>query len=307
MKAVESGDRLELLHTFLRIVDAGSLSAAARQLNTTQATVSRRLKALESIMGATLLFRNTHAFKLTDCGFLCYERANVLLANWNSLQDVLNVSKQSPTGLLKIRVPHAFGQIQLLQTLFDFMTENPKVNIEWSLSDELPNFLKEQLDCSIYVGNKLDPNHIAVPLGEVPRIVVASPSIMENKKLKNISSLSELPWVSLNTFYKFNVVLNHIRTRQSEKVPIEPRFSTDNLFSLKESVIKGVGVAVISSWMVTNELKSGKLIQLFPDWESNSLPVYILYPYASYYPERLKIFISKIKNDINHIDGIRRN
>lgn len=305
MKSLESSDRLELLNTFIHIVDTGSLSAAARQLNITQATVSRRLKTLELIMGATLLFRNTHTLKLTDCGYLCYEKANLLLSNWDSLQDVLNISKKSPSGLLKLRVPHAFGQIQLLQAVFDFMKENPKVDIEWTLSDELPNFLKEQLDCSIYVGSKLDPNHIAIPLGEVPRIIVASPSIIDRVKLKNLSCLSDLPWISLSTFYKFDVSLKNIQTHQSQEISIAPRFFTDNLFSLKESVLHGVGAAVISSWMVTNELKSGELIHLFPDWESNALPVYILYPYSSYYPERLKSFINKIKNDIKNIDGIR--
>ncbi|USR65327.1 LysR family transcriptional regulator [Providencia stuartii] len=305
MKAPESGDRLELLNTFLRIVDSGSLSSAARQLNTTQATISRRLKTLETIMGATLLFRNTHSLKLTDCGFLCYENAKQLLANWENLQDSLNVSKHSPTGLLKIRVPHAFGQIQLLESIFDFMNENTLVTVDWSLSDELPNFLKEKLDCSIYVGDKLDPNHIAIPLGEVPRIVVSSPSIAGLDSLETVSNLSSLPWVSLSTFYKFDVTLKHMKTHQKEKINITPRFFTDNLFSLKEAVMKGLGIAVISSWMVTEELKTGKLINVAPNWESNSLPVYMLYPYATYYPERLKSFISKIKADIKNIEGIR--
>lgn len=146
------------------------------------------------------------------------------MSNWDSLQDVLNISKKSPTGLLKLRVPHAFGQIQLLQSVFNFMKENPKVNVEWPLSDELPNFLKEQLDCSIYVGSKLDPNYIAIPLGEVPRIVVASPSIIEKMRLADLSDLSDLPWISLSTFYRFDISLKNIQNNELKKISINPRF-----------------------------------------------------------------------------------
>src|SRR3954454_22221120 len=97
-----SADRFELMQTFIRIVDAGSLSSAAAQLGTTQPTVSRRLQALERSLGLRLLQRSTHAMKLTEDGARCYERAKELLASWNLLEADLRGASDEPEGTLRV-------------------------------------------------------------------------------------------------------------------------------------------------------------------------------------------------------------
>ncbi|MBA2003493.1 LysR family transcriptional regulator, partial [Escherichia coli] len=91
-------------------VEAGSLSAAALQMSTTQATVSRRLQSLETLLGARLILRTTHAMKLTDDGERCYQHARRLVDSWLALEDDLRIEEDRPVGVLRVRAPHAFGQ-----------------------------------------------------------------------------------------------------------------------------------------------------------------------------------------------------
>ena len=104
-----AGYRFELMETFVRIVEAGSLSAAAAQLHTTQPTISRRLQALERSLGMRLLQRTTHTMRLTVDGERCFKRAKELLANWAAFEADLRGAQEEPDGLLRVAVPHAFG------------------------------------------------------------------------------------------------------------------------------------------------------------------------------------------------------
>ena len=104
-------DRFELMETFVRIVDAGTLSAAAAQLGTTQPTVSRRLQALERSLGVRLLRRSTHSMTLTEDGQRCLERARELLASWHAFEADLRGAGDEPEGTLRVIAPHAFGQL----------------------------------------------------------------------------------------------------------------------------------------------------------------------------------------------------
>jgi DNA-binding transcriptional LysR family regulator len=110
MKRTERIDRVELMRTFVRIVESGSLSAAARQLGTTQATVSRRCNRWKPL-GVRLLLRTTHATKLTDDGERCYQHARRVIDSWLALEDEVGQTEDEPVGVLRVRAPHALGRI----------------------------------------------------------------------------------------------------------------------------------------------------------------------------------------------------
>ncbi|RYE90077.1 MAG: LysR family transcriptional regulator, partial [Myxococcales bacterium] len=164
-------DRVALLETFVRIVEAGSLSAAAAQLGSTQPTVSRRLQALERSLGVRLLRRSTHGMTLTDEGARCHERARELLASWEALESEARGAGDEPAGLLRVVAPHAFGQEQLVAPLVDYLRRYPRMSVEWLLHDRTPDFSAEAVDCAIRVGEVSDPSVVALRIGDVPRIV----------------------------------------------------------------------------------------------------------------------------------------
>ncbi|EPK7360741.1 LysR family transcriptional regulator [Kluyvera intermedia] len=306
MKRNERIDRVELMRTFIRIVESGSLSAAARQMETTQATISRRLQSLEEMLGAKLLLRSTHAMKLTDDGERCYQHARQVVESWLALEDALQLTDEQPVGTLRVRAPHAFGQQQLLIPLIGFLARYPQLSVEWMLHDKAVDFISDNIDCAIRVGAEVDPATVTVLLAEVPRCIVASPELLSRfPDVTQPESLSALPWIAIRTFYQHEVVLRHAGSDQTASVAIASRLSTDSLYVAKNAALAGVGVAVVSSWTVEEEIANGTLIELLPQWQAAPLPVHLVYPWARYYPVRLRKFLDLMREAMPQIAGMR--
>lgn len=289
-------DRIELIYTFVRIVEAGSLSAAALQIGASQPTVSRRLQQLERSLGLRLLHRTTHAMKLTEDGERCYERAKVLLADWGAFEADLRGTAAEAEGHLRVVVPHVFGQQRLVEPMVEFMRNHPRVTIEWLLHERSPEFVTEGIDCAIQVGAVSDPAAVAIRIASVPRIIVAAPSLLQGRAAPaHAADLDELPWIAPLQFYRKDIILTHSGSGASHRCQFRPRMSTDSLFAMRHATVLGLGVGVTSAWTVVDELASGQLVQLLPAWEAEPLPVYIIYPYARFYPAKLRRFVDTMR------------
>lgn len=304
MKKQERIDRVELMRTFIRIVESGSLSAAARQLETTQATISRRLQSLESLLGAKLILRSTHAMKLTDDGERCYQHARQVVDAWLALEDELQLTDDQPVGTLRVRAPHAFGQEQLLMPLIGFLAEHPQLSVEWMLNDKNVDFISDNIDCAIRVGTEVDPATVSVLLAEVPRCTVASPELLAKfPEITHPRMMSALPWIAISTFYQHDVTLH--RQEESVTFSLVPRLSTDSLYVAKNAALAGLGIAIVSTWTVEEDLAQGRLVELLPDWQAAALPVHLVYPWARYYPTRLRKFLDLMREVMPKIAGMQ--
>lgn len=307
MQRAERIDRVDLMRTLVRIVEAGSLSAAARQLNTTQATVSRRLQSLETMLGVKLVLRTTHAMKLTDDGERCYQHARRVIDAWLALEDELSQAEDEPVGMLRVRAPHAFGQEQLLAPLTRFLERYPQLSVEWMLNDKTVNFLSDNIDCAIRVGAEVDPATVSVLLAEVPRSIVASPDLLSRfPEISTPQHLSRLPWIAISTFYQHDIAFTHALSGETERVAIAPRLYTDSLYVARNTALSGLGVAVVSSWTVEEEIARGRLVCLLPEWQVSPLPVHLVYPWARYYPARLRMFLQLMREVMPGLSGMRQ-
>lgn len=288
-------DRLELLKTFVRIVQAGSLSAAATQLRTTQPTVSRRLQQLERSLDAQLLLRSTHGMHLTNDGERCFERAKELLEGWDAFEWDLRQAGAPVGGALRVVVPHVFGQKQLIGPLATFMGRHPGVRVDWLLKQAEGDFATQGIDCAIHVGEVTEPSLVVIRVAEVPRKLVAAPSLLaEQRPPGRPEDLSRLPWIAVHGFYQREISLRQ-RTGQQASVPIAPRLTTDSFHAVTNAAIAGIGAAMISTWMVRSYLENGQLTELLPDWEAPAVPVSVVYPYAAFYPARLRLFVDLMR------------
>ena len=296
--ALATGDRIELMQTFVRIVEAGSLSAAAAQMDTTQPTISRRLKMLEHSLGLSLLQRSSHAMRLTVDGERCYERAKELLTNWAAFESDLRGANEEPDGILRVVVPHAFGQDRLIKPLADYLRRYPHMRVEWLLHDDraIDDYIAAGIDCAIQVGEITDPSLVVIRLSEVPRIVAAAPEVLLGRPLPTqAADLADLPWLALRTYYRSEVVLTHRETGQVERFAITPCMSTDNLYALRSAALQGLGACISSAWVLQDDLASGKLVHIAPEWQAAPLPVSLVYPYAKFYPARLRRFVEVMR------------
>ncbi|WP_145525090.1 LysR family transcriptional regulator [Yersinia rohdei] len=301
---LSSIDRIELMQTFIRIVEAGSLSGAATRLGTSQPTVSRRLQTLERLLGLKLLQRTTHIMKLTDDGERCYSHAKALVENWNAMEDDLRGATDQPRGLLRVLVPHAFGQDQLIKPLKDYLYRYPEMSVEWTLNDRRPDFIAEGIDCAIQVGAVTDPSVVAILLAEVPRIVVAAPELLNNKPLPtHPEQLLDFHWIALNSFYRNEVVLSHKTQGEIQRISIKPQLSTDSLYALRNAALAGLGAGIASTWVISDDLAQGRLVHLAPDWHGLPLPIYLVYPHASFYPARLRAFLDIMRQAMPSLAG----
>src|SRR4051812_16136517 len=210
-----SFDRIALLQTFVRIVEAGSFSAAAPLLGASQPTISRRLRTLEESLGVQLLQRSTHAMRLTLDGERCYERARVLLADWSAFEAEVGKAGAEPEGHLRVAVPHAFGQDKFVAPLAAFLHAHPRVSVEWLLVDDVSDALSRGIDCAIQVGDPTDPSVVAVRLAEVKRVLVAAPSLLAGGAVpQDPEALAALPWLALRTYYRDELRLTNPSTRE---------------------------------------------------------------------------------------------
>ncbi len=298
--STQSTDRIELMETFVRIVDAGSLSAAAAQMGTTQPTVSRRLQVLERSLGVRLLRRSTHSMTLTEDGQRCLDRARELLASWHAFESDVRGAGDEPAGALRVVVPHAFGQERLVAPLATYLRRHPRVNVEWLLHDRRPDFIADGIDCAVHVGEVDDPGVVAVKLANVPRIVVAAPGLLPEPSAANAAGLqpadlARLPWLAMRPYYRSEVALTRIADGAVERFAIRPRVSTDSLYALRNGVLQGVGAGITSAWVVADDVALGRLRHVATAWRAAPLPVYLVYPYARFYPARLLRFLDVMR------------
>ncbi|WP_062747998.1 LysR family transcriptional regulator [Erwinia persicina] len=297
-------DRIELMQTFVRIVEAGNLSAAAARLGTSQPTVSRRLQTLEKLLGLKLVQRTTHVMKLTEDGQRCYAHARTLLESWQGIEDDLRGVTEEPQGVLRVLAPHAFGQDQMIVPLQHYLQRYPRMTVEWMLSDRHPDFIAEGIDCAVHVGPVTEPSVVAQLVAEVPRIVIGSPALLATDAVpQHPQQLQSLPWLALSTFYRHSVSLTHLPGGENQRFDIQPRLLTDSLYALRNAVLAGMGVGIASSWVVQEDIARGTLLHLAPQWQAAALPVYLVYPHARYYPARLRMFLTMMREAMPVLTG----
>lgn len=300
-------DRIDLMLSFQRMVEAGSLSAAAQQLGTSQPTMSRRLQTLERLLGVKLLQRSTHGMQLTEEGQRCFAHAQELVARWQTMEADLRGPADQPRGTLRVAVPHAYGQEQLVHPLARYLQLYPLVNVEWTLHDRQPNFVADGIDCAIRVGMVEDLSAVAIRAAQVRRIVVAAPSVLQGRTLQSPADLASLPWLAASIFYRNELLLQRVDAPATQQLlEIAPRLTTDNLYALLTAARQGLGLGVVSAWLVDEDLRQGRLQHVLPQWEAAPQPVSIVYPHARFYPAKLRHFVEIMREAIPHMPGMRR-
>jgi len=166
-------DKLAAMKTFVRIVDSGSMTAAANSLDTSLPTVVRTLASLERDLGVSLLKRTTRRFHLTDEGTQYLERCRDILSAMQEAEDILVARRTDPVGRLSVTASVAFGRRYLAPSLHDFLRRHPKVSADVLFVDRVVNLIEEGMDVAIRIANLRDSSLVAIPVGQARRVVCA--------------------------------------------------------------------------------------------------------------------------------------
>ncbi len=298
-------DRLSLLATFIRIVERGSISAAARDLGISQASASRQLSALEQQFGAHLINRTTHSLALTDAGAQCLADARGLLEGWDAMVEQLNEDGERDRlqGPLKVVAPVALGQLHLAQAVLGYQRQHPDVTVTWLLQDEVVRFAEIGCDLWIRVGAVPDDTLIVRSLGEVERLLVAAPMFADGAVLSDPEQLANFSCAALAPYEGGQLVLTNTGG-QTRSVEAQVRFSSDNIFAVREAVLSGSAYALMPRWMVDGELRSEELVNLLPDWRGDRLTVNAAYQPVQRQTQRLSALIDHISAAVAAIPGV---
>ena len=299
-------DRITLLETFVRIVDAGSISAAARDLGLSQPSASRQLAELESRLKTQLVRRTTHSLALTESGSELLVDARQLIDSWEALEEKRLSDNSEISGRLRIVAPVALGQRHLARIAWQFQQEHPAISINWQLEDQPIRFAEIGCDCWIKVGPVPDENLVVQSLGTIERLLVAAPSLLSTHGIpRGAKSAERLPLAALEPFEGGKIPLTH---RDHRRLALRPpvQMRTNNILALKEAVLLGLGMAVLPRWFVAEELANAEIVDVLPGWRAPSLDLHVAYLPGRHQTLRLKAFLTMLREKALDIDGLNR-
>ncbi len=304
MRMTRRQDRLDLLATFVRVGECGSLSKAARLLGTTQPTISRRLSELESLLGCKLALRTTSQFSLTDEGRSLLIDARDLNDKWSELADRLAGSQRAPEGTLRIVGPAGYGTGFLTDAVTDLLTAHPQLRVEMSLTDRTVDLTSSGAECWVYVGDVRDLELVTRHLGFMERVVLASPAYLASFGAMTLDRLSQARFIGLAPYVQGSLRLIDRRGR-TRTVPIDATLKTDSLLSSYRAVLNGAGVGVAAPWMCANDLAEGTIERVLPRWSVSPIAINVAMPPGLYRPARVTAFIEALLSRMRELPGFR--
>jgi DNA-binding transcriptional LysR family regulator len=279
---------LDGMALFVRIVEDGSLSAAARSLRLPKATVSRRLALLEASIGAPLLMRSTRALSLTDTGRRFFDRVQPIVREAEAAQSEARTATTEPSGMLRVTAPVAFGEAIIAPRLMGLLQQYPRIHADLHFSDDRVNIIAEGFDLAIRMGELVDSELISRRLTELPIVIVAAPSYVAAHG--NPETASDLRH---HTAILTRKTLDHWDV-DGETVRVTWRICTGNVTVTRDAVRAGLGITRLPEFFVSEDLATGRLVRLLPDSETPKRPVTALYPRSIVPSPALRIFLNAL-------------
>jgi DNA-binding transcriptional LysR family regulator len=276
---------------FSRVVSAGSLSAAARELGLSPAVISRRLAALESRLGVRLINRTTRSLHLTDEGANYYDTCARLLSEIEEADAAVSAGRVEPQGPLKVALPASFGHRHIAPLIPQFASRYPKVQLALTLSDRSVNLVDDGFDLAIRIADLADSSLAARKLAPNRRVVCASPEYLRRHGLpRTPQDLVEHNCLTANDF-AMNWEYKGPRGEPGS-VRVSGRYACDNWEVLREWALAGLGVALKSTWDVRLQLEDGSLVSLCPGYTFDTdVAIYAVYPHRRFLPAKTRAFI----------------
>ena len=297
-------DRLDLLGTFVRIGESGSLSKAARVLGTTQPTVSRRLLELERLLGCKLATRSTASFSLTDEGRSLLIEAHDLIDRWSGLSDRLSGAQSRPEGTLRVIGPSGWGAGFLTDAITDLRAAHPALRIEMTLTDRVVDLAASGAECWVCVGPMPDPGLVSRKLGTMERVLIAAPSLLKRTGPVTVKNLPSVPFVGLAR-YVIGTVRLFDKAGRGRSVELDTPIRMDSLLATYRAVLNGAGVGAASPWLCHADIQAGRLKRVLPNWWLEPIDVHIALPPGVYRPARVSAFIEALRRRMGTIPGFR--
>lgn len=276
------------LHTFVRIADGGSLSAAARAMGRSLPAVSRSLVQLEAELGVRLLQRTTRRIHLTDAGAQFLERCRRILAEVEEAGASVSDLGRALAGPIVLTAPVLFGQMHVAPVVTEFLGAHPGVTVRLILSDTLANIVEEGIDLAVRIGKLPDSGLVARKLGEVRRVACASPAYLKRhgtpRAPRELAKHCCLQFSALSPtpYWEFR------EAGKARQVRVQGSFSSNHGASVIAAARGGLGIIVALSYQVQEAVAAGALRVILQPYEPAAIPIHVILPSGRLQPARVR-------------------
>jgi len=293
-------DKLRSMHTFVRIVDEGSLTAAANALRSSLPAVVRTLATLEEHLNVRLLNRTTRRISLTEEGKVYLERCRSILAEVEEAEAVLTAGQVEPSGTLTITAPVLLGQLYVAPAVTRFVQRYDKVRCKLVLADHIVNLLEENVDVGIRIGHLDDSSLVAQKVTTIRRLVAASPAYLRKhgvpKHPKELvtancicsTGISSSPWAFREGSREFTV-------------PVSGNLEFNQVAAAAEACAEGMGFGRFIAYQAMPYIAQKRLRIVLDQFEVPPLPLSIVYPHARLLPSRTRVFVDWMKKELKSL------
>ncbi len=284
------------MRSFLRAVDTGSFTEVARELNTTQPTISKQVAALEGHLGVQLLVRTTRSLSVTGEGARFYEAAKAALESFDAAEAAARGPRHAE-GLLRVGCPVSFGQVQIVPRLAAFLARYPAVSIDLVMSDAWLDPVEQGVDVVVRIGELKDSVLRSRRIGLARRVTVASPAFLDRAgrpaQPQDLKGLDCVLYTRLASGpeWTFATASGPVAVR------VRGRVQADSSAAVLGAVVAGLGVGLLPLWLAGDDLRAGRLVRILEHFEPPPLPIHALSPPRRFAPPKVAAFVDYIEEE----------
>ncbi|HDN2611342.1 TPA: LysR family transcriptional regulator [Klebsiella pneumoniae] len=289
------------MRIFIRVVERGSMSAAARDLGIGQPAVSERIEKLEAHLGTRLLRRNTRNMSLTQSGNVFYERSKTAVQAAEHALSV-NEENQGLQGKIRIAAPYSAGESLLMPALLQLQNEHPELQVDVIFNDRVINPVTEGVDLSLRLGDVSEGFFVARPLGTVRRVLLASPALLAKMGHPDTpDALTEYPFAAVSGVFASNRIQLVASEDQLINVPVNIQFQSTHWRSVLSWLLAGHAIGVLQSPVCRKEIADGALIPLLSHYPIPPFSAWLLHPPAGMMSYETRICASLLEGYIRDL------
>ena len=277
---------------FSLLVRAGSLSAAARELNVTTAGVSKRLSQMEARLGARLLHRTTRRIGLTAEGEMYLENSRRILADIEDMEQMITSAGTAPKGLLRVNATLGFGRSHIAPLISAFHKRYPDVHVQLQLTVNPPSLIEDACDVWIRFGEPPDTRVIAKRLASNRRLICGAPAYLERHGTPRVpNDLAHHSCIGIRQGEEGYGIWHLTSGQRTETVKVRGSLSTNDGEIAVNWALEGHGLIMRAEWDIAKYLESGRLRQVLPNWGTPPADIYAVYPYQLQTAARVRSFV----------------
>jgi DNA-binding transcriptional LysR family regulator len=292
-------DRLQAMEVFVRVVETGSFSKAAKEFSITQPTVTKMVAAIEERLKVRLLNRNTRGVSVTESGALYYEKCKIIVRESDEADNIVRLRQTQAQGLLRVGTSVAFGRRVVLPLALEFMAKHPQVQIDLSFEDRYTDLVANGIDVAVRMGKLADSTLGARFLGVNPWLMVASPKYLRKHGTpKKAEELSRHPALIYNSVLGDDVWRLTTPKGETITVPVAGRLRSNNLSAVLAAARNGYGIAAMPHYVASDSLQSGHVVEVLRGSTLPEQEIHAVFPSPKLVPGKVMAFIAYLQSQL---------